>query len=123
MGNRVPKTRNHGTMTEAAFWGWLRSALRKRSMVWKPVKEAKERARRVYVGDNTRQKWEYQCAHCKLWHPEKHINVDHIIEAGSLTNGDDLKSFVERLFCEVDGFQILCETCHHEKTQNNKKAK
>lgn len=119
----APKTRNFGTMTESAFWGWLRSALRKRSMVWKPLQEAKKLARRPYVGENPRLKWEYQCAHCGLWFPEKEINVDHKIEAGSLTNGDDLKDFVNRLFCEIEGFQILCETCHHEKTQNNKKAK
>lgn len=123
MGSRVPKTRNNGTMTEADFWGWVRSALRKRSQVWKPVQEAKKNVRRPYVGENTRQKFEYQCNHCKLWFPEKQINVDHIVEAGSLTKSSDLPGFVERLFCEVDGLQVLCESCHHIKTQEKKNSK
>lgn len=110
-------------MSEAAFWGWIRSLLRKKSMAWKPVSEAKKRVRRDYKGSNSRQKFEYQCAHCKNWFPEKEIDVDHKVEAGSLTNGNDLKGFVERLFCEVDGLQVLCKTCHHKKTQENRKSK
>ena len=121
MGGRVQKTRNNGTMTEAGFWGWMRSALRKRSQVWKPIQEAKKKVRRDYKGSNTRQKYEYQCNHCKNWFPEKQINVDHIIDAGSLTSGKDLEGFVERLFCEIDGLQVLCETCHNKKTQDKRK--
>ena len=121
MASRVSKTRNAGTMTEAGFWGWLRSALRKRSQVWKPVQEVKKAARREYKGENTRQKYEYQCAKCQNWFADKETHVDHIIEAGSLTNGDDLKGFVERLFCEKDGLQVLCKICHHEKTQDKRK--
>jgi hypothetical protein len=68
-------------------------------------------------------KWEYQCAHCKKWFPEKEIEVDHIVEAGSLRNGDDVKTFIERLFCERDGLQVLCKnTCHKEKTAKMKKS-
>jgi 5-methylcytosine-specific restriction endonuclease McrA len=112
---RVPKTRNAGTMTESAFWSMIRSALRKRSMYWKPIQFAKEEARRSYKGDNPRLKWEYQCKECKTWHPAKNIEVDHIREVGSLKSSDDLKSFVENLFSE-DGFQILCKDCHNKKT-------
>ena len=37
--------------------------------------------------------------------------------AGTLTCGGDLPGFVERLFCEVDNLQVLCESCHDAKTK------
>lgn len=118
---RVPKTRNAGTMTESAFWSFIRSGLRQKSRWWKPITECKLKAKRAYKGPNKRQKFEYQCKSCKNWFPEKQINVDHIIPAGSLNCAEDLPGFVERLFCEQDNLQVLCENCHNIKTQNEKK--
>jgi len=120
---RVPKTRNAGTMTESAYWSFLRSALRQKSRWWKPIALCKQKARRTYKGSNKRQKFEYQCALCNGWFPEKLINVDHITPAGSLNCAQDLPGFVERLFCEVDGLQVLCETCHDKKTKAEKNGK
>jgi len=119
----APKTRNSGTLTESAFWSFIRSALRQKSRWWKPVSECKQKAKRVYKGSNKRQKFEYQCNHCKNWHAEKNINVDHIIPAGTLTCANDLPGFVERLFCEVDNMQCLCTECHNIKTKNERKNK
>lgn len=116
----APKTRNSGTMTESAFWSFIRSALRQKSRWWKPIAECKANAKRAYKGPNKRQKFEYQCNHCSKWFPDKQINVDHIIPAGTLRNANDLPAFVERLFCEVDNLQVLCEGCHNIKTQNEK---
>lgn len=118
---KTPKTRNAGTMTEAAFWSFIRSALRQKSRFWKPIKQCKDNAKRQYWGTNKRQKFEYQCATCKKWFAEKHINVDHIKPAGSLNNAQDLPAFVETLFCEVDNLQVLCSSCHNVKTQLEKK--
>ena len=117
----APKTKNSGTMTESAFWSFIRSALRQKSRWWKPVSECKQKSKRPYKGPNKRQKFEYQCNHCKKWHAEKNINVDHIIPAGTLTCANDLPGFVERLFCEVDNLQCLCTECHNIKTQNERK--
>lgn len=128
MGKRVARTRNGGAWTEAQYWGRIRSALRRMSMYWKPIKEARDRAKRPYKGRNKRQKWEFQCAQCKNWFPQKSINVDHIVEAGSLRCAEDLPGFVERLFCEdVNGYQVLCKNqkengkiihhgCHEKKS-------
>ena len=114
--NAAPKTRNAGTMTEAAFWSFIRSALRQKSRWWKPIAQAKQKAKRTYKGPLKRQKFEYQCAECLNWFPDKKINIDHIIPAGSLRNAQDLPGFVERLFVEVEGLQVLCSTCHDKKT-------
>jgi 5-methylcytosine-specific restriction endonuclease McrA len=116
-----PKVRNAGTMTESAFWSFIRSALRQKSRWWKPITECKMKARRAYKGPSKRQKFEYQCNSCKEWFPEKQINVDHIKPAGSLNCKEDLAGFVERLFCELDNLQVLCEKCHDVKTKLEKK--
>ena len=114
--NAAPKTRNNGTMTESAFWSFIRSGLRQKSRWWKPITQCKLNAKRTYKGPNKRQKFEYQCNSCKKWFAEKNINVDHVLPAGSLNCANDLPGFVERLFVEVEGLQVLCSTCHDKKT-------
>ena len=118
---KVDKPRNAGTMTESAFWSFIRSGLRQKSRWWKPITQCKMSSRRTYKGPNKRQKFEYQCNSCKAWFPEKQINVDHIKPAGSLNCKEDLAGFVERLFCELDNLQVLCESCHDVKTKLEKK--
>lgn len=117
---KSPKTRNAGTMTESMFWSFIRSGLRQKSRWWKPITECKLKARKAYKGPNKRQKFEYQCNSCKKWFPDKKINVDHIVGAGSLNCSNDLAGFIDRLFCEQDNLQVLCETCHNTKTQLEK---
>lgn len=118
----APKVRCAETMSESAFWSFIRSALRQKSRWWKPISVCKLRAKRPYKGANKRQKFEYQCNVCKGYFPEKDVNVDHKIPAGSLNSAADLPGFVERLFCEEKDLQVLCSTCHTKKT-NLEKAK
>jgi 5-methylcytosine-specific restriction endonuclease McrA len=118
--SKAVKTRNAGTMTESAFWSFIRSTLRQKSRWWKPITQCKLEARRPYKGPNKRQKFEYECNNCHRWFPEKSINVDHIVGAGSLNCGADLPGFVDRLFCEQDNLQVLCEKCHDAKTKLEK---
>lgn len=118
---KTPRTRGNGTMTEAMYWAFIRSCLRQKSRYWKPILVAKLAAKQDYEGPNKRQKFEYICNSCKQGFMEKDINVDHIKAAGALNCGDDLKEFVETLFCEVDNLQVLCETCHNIKTQGESK--
>jgi 5-methylcytosine-specific restriction endonuclease McrA len=118
--NAAPKTRNNGTMTESAFWSFIRSGLRQKSRWWKPITQCKLDAKRTYKGPNKRQKFEYQCNSCKKWFAEKNINVDHVLPAGSLNCANDLPGFVERLFCETDNLQVLCIQCHDIKSKEDK---
>ena len=120
MGKKVIKTRNAGTMSESAFWAFIRSALRQKSRWWKPITQCKQNAKRPYKGTNKRQKFEYQCNKCKKWFPDKQINIYHITPAGELNKANDLPGFVERLFVEVEGLQCLCQNCHNEKTKQEK---
>jgi 5-methylcytosine-specific restriction endonuclease McrA len=116
----VMKPYNSGTMTTSAFWTFIRSALRQKSIYWKPIRQCKINSRRPYKGINKQQKYEYQCNECKNWYAEKNINVDHIIPAGTLKCANDLPGFVERLFVEIEGLQCLCTICHNKKTKKNK---
>jgi hypothetical protein len=113
MGRKVERTRNGGQWTEARYFGFIRSALRSAFQKWGPKHEAKKLAKVAY---NT-----YTCAHCEKPHGSKEIEVDHIEPAGSLKTFSDLPAFVERMFCEVDGFQVLCKPCHQLKTNEERK--
>lgn len=111
-----------GRYTESQFWGFIRSALRQKSRRWPPVYQALADARRPSENtNNKRLKWEYICASCKQWKPQKEVAVDHITPAGSLKSYDDLPGFVRRLFCEIDGLQVLCDECHSIKTLQERK--
>ena len=120
---KLARDRNAGTMTNAMFWSFIRSALRNKSRWWKPITQCRMSSRRAYKGTNKRQKFEYQCNQCKSWFPDKEIAVDHKIPAGSINSGDDLKGFVERLFCEEKDLQVLCQGCHDVKTKLEKTKK
>ena len=115
---RVPRTRANNEWTEAAFWNFLRTGLRQMSRRWPPVvRLAMEAARRPYTGPNKRRKWEYQCAHCGHWFKGTEVHVDHIVPCGSLKSWEEFSQFAERLFCEIDGLQVLCESCHQDRRQ------
>lgn len=116
----VPRTRVGNTWTEARYFQFIRGALRQ-AFTRYPVKyQAKDAAKRELLEKKGRQKYEYQCARCLRWWPDKHIEVDHIVPAGSLKCYDDLPGFVERMFCEVDNLQMLCNECHLEKTAEDR---
>jgi 5-methylcytosine-specific restriction endonuclease McrA len=119
----VPKTRNGGTFSESAFWSFIRSSLRRRTMVWLPIKQCKLKAKRPYKGINKRQKFEYKCNVCKKYFPEKEVSVDHIKPVGTLTCANDLPQFVENLFCEEYNLQTICSKCHDAKTLKEKQFK
>lgn len=111
----IEKPRNAGSLSESAFWGMIRSCLRRASRYWKPIQIAKQKAKRKYIGTNKRQKFAYECAKCKGLFQEKQVEINHIIPAGSLKCSDDLKGFVERLFAE-EGYECVCKECHKRIT-------
>jgi 5-methylcytosine-specific restriction endonuclease McrA len=117
---RTPPFPEYPTWSTAKFWGFIRSALRNRVSRWPPKIEAKREARRNYKGANKRQKFEYQCAICKGWFPDKEVEMDHIVPAGRLSCKEDLPGFVERLFVGKSGFRCLCKECHREVTNEER---
>jgi hypothetical protein len=122
---KVPRPRNAGTMTEAEYWGKVRSALRMAFRYWRPMKLAMNRYTRKVRVLNTKTnrmntKKEIQCQMCMQWFREDgdvKIHKDHINEVGSLKSYDDLAEFLQRLTDEnIENYQPLCKPCHDKKT-------
>lgn len=112
----MPKTRNGGTMTEAAYWGMVRAGLRRTFRWWKPLQAALKAAERPYKGPNKRQKKEYQCAGCGQWGLRRTRQVHHRVPCGKLTCPADLAGFLERLTPEDPNlFAVLCKKCHKKQ--------
>ena len=70
-----------------------------------------------------KHRFEYQCESCTNYFQGKDVQVDHIKPCGSLTKAEDLPRFVSMLFCEAENLQVLCKTCHQNKTNSERKRK
>lgn len=125
MNKRGEKVRCGGQWTEARYTSFIKSALRGASKRWGPKSAVKTKAR-------TRRGF-YRCAECKQEVPatlppkpgnKRRINnavVDHIHPvvdpAVGFVSWDE---YIERMFCEEEGLQVLCNQCHEIKTQEEK---
>ena len=119
----VDKPYGDGRYTKAAFFSFIRSALRQKSRRWPPIYSTLNAAKRPSKSKNKRLKWEYKCAGCKRWYPHTEVSVDHKEPAGTLRDYSDLPEFVRKLFCEREGLQVLCKDCHDKKTAEERKGK
>lgn len=113
-----PKTRCGGKWTEARWRSFISSNLRQGSRRWAPISEVQKKAR-VSRGV-------YLCAGCNEKVPAttkegrkrvQNIFVDHIDpivdpEVG-FTTWDE---YINRMFCEEENLQLLCKSCHDEKS-------
>jgi 5-methylcytosine-specific restriction endonuclease McrA len=117
---RVARTRNGGTWTEAEYYVRLRSALRRTFRFWRPAIMALQAARIPMKGPRG-QKHAYICASCGKPHPRKAVQIDHRVPCGTLTSLEHLPAFVAKLTPESpDAFQVLCDACHQAKTAKDK---
>lgn len=107
------KTRCGGQWTPARFSSFIKSALRSASNRWQPKYQCKKDAR---TARNT-----YTCAGCKKSYPSKSVRVDHIEPVVDTKRGfRTWDEYIERMFVERDGFQLLCMECHDFKTSLEK---
>ena len=120
MGRKSEPFPPYPDWTTAKFWAFLRSGLRAKWTRWPPKYAVLAAAKRKYEGPNVRQKFEYQCAHCQAYWPQKEVSVDHIVPVGTLRTWEDIAPFCQRLFVGEDQLQVLCDTCHNKKTQEEK---
>lgn len=112
----VKKPYNGGKWTEARMRSFVTSALRRAS--W-PVKYECKRNAFVGMGVNpaTGRKCQmFRCSSCRGSFPAKQVQVDHIMPIVPMDGHDSWDKFIERLFCEDNGLQVLCGECHSKKT-------
>lgn len=124
MAGRIggPKTRNNGTWTDARFRSFIRSQLRAATMRWGPISDCLKSARV--------ERGLYHCAGCGQQVPStiksggrrvKNVHVDHISPIVDPDVGFvSYDEMIERMFCEADNLQVLCNDCHTVKTDDEK---
>ena len=120
------KPYNGVTWTQARFASFIKSALRAASRKWPQKHQALKDA---CVGKRLNKAtgkdvFHYKCAACSNLFKAVDVQVDHIDPVVSVEHGfEGWNVYIERMFCEADGYQVLCKTCHSIKTANERKAR
>lgn len=88
---------------------FLTPYLRRASLSWPARNEAFVLARS--------SRGNYRCAMCQLDFKRDEVHLDHIEPVISLKDGfTTFDDYINKLFCPVEGFQVICSTCHDSKT-------
>lgn len=114
--------RNGGAWTEARFRTHIKNALREASIRWQP--------RSVALNAASVDRGTFLCAECQQVLPKtfpkgpgdkarpNNRHCDHVVPVVDPAVGFDgnWTEYIERMFVEAEGFQILCKQCHTVKT-------
>lgn len=66
----------------------------------------------------------FQCASCGKHFPAKEVQCDHINPVVDPAQGFvSWDVYIERLYCEIENFQILCKPCHLLKSKKEKTSR
>ena len=111
--------------TEGRKRSFIVSVLRSGTRRWPPkfltLNEAKtEKKINVKTG---RLAQHYLCAGCDNYFPAKDINVDHIIPVVGPEGFVNWDTYIERMYCDKENFQILCTNCHTEKSMGERQSR
>jgi len=124
MGRKTPPWPAYPEWTQARYFGFIRSNVRKFHSKWPPFREAKMKGRRDKPEKALgRHKFEHQCSMCNGWFPEKLIQMDHVVPCGSIKCHADIGPFVERMLAPVEGYRKLCNSCHQTVTNEERNDK
>jgi 5-methylcytosine-specific restriction endonuclease McrA len=103
---RVVAKKSKGKQTLSTF---IKGLLRRGSFHWRARTEAMTAARV--------ERGRYKCNSCSELFGPKEVDLDHIVPVvdpkTGFTTWDD---YISRLFCEADGFAVICKQCHSNKT-------
>jgi len=85
------------------------NALRRASYRW-PARGQVDKKQRVERG-------KYYCNICKAVFRKKDTQMDHVSSVIPVTGWDSFDGYIDRMFCDVAGFQRICKPCHLNKSQ------
>ncbi len=109
--------------TKAAYFAWLRGLLRKGWSRYPIKTEFMKENRKRILGKKGKEVWGAMCSECKSDKIMQEIEVDHIIDAGSLTCIEDIQPFVVRLLmCPKSNLRFICKVCHKIRNHSQKKG-
>lgn len=117
---------NGGAWTASRMASFIKSVIRMGSRKWPQKYEALNRA---LIGKRLdprtgKMSNRYKCAGCNNLFKATEVQVDHIDPVVSVEDGFiDWNEYIMRMYCEADGFQILCSECHGVKTENERKQR
>lgn len=107
--------------TDAAFKGWLSSALRQ---VWSnhPAKiELLNSGRMTFKSPTSNRKiYHNKCMHCSNWFPMKDLEINHIKTVGGFDLSYIGKQADNLLNVSVDDLERLCKACHSVVTYSER---
>jgi len=116
-----------GMMTEANYRAMIKNCLRSLHRTWGGANQAKLDSRdgsKVVNPKTGRECIAHICAHCDTKLMDKEVEVDHIepfvpisMTWEYMMRYSTLVQVADRLFCEPDGYEVLCKDCHYCKTQ------
>lgn len=127
----TPKKRNNGQWTEARFKAFIKGVLRDATNKWGPKQTTKKKAwikRGIYKCVGYKRRSHNVRVTLPPSAPGKrrihNVQVDHIKPVidpkKGFTSWDDM---IERMFCEEEGLQVLCNDCHRRKTKDERKRR
>ena len=112
-----------GYKSEAQFLAYIRSKIR--GTIWKgwPIKSTFVKSKQIKLSPYLREKYMfgnrlkyvYECQICEGLFPRKEVQIDHIVECGTMTM-QNYADFINGICCGSDNMQFLCKDCHDVKT-------
>lgn len=111
--------------TEGRKKSFITSVLRSGYRRWPPKYETLKEAQsgKKENAKTKRIAMHYTCNSCKENYPAKEVQVDHIEPVVDSKGFSTWDLFIERLYCEKENLQVLCKSCHSEKTLIEKKER
>lgn len=116
---------NNGEWTQSRYNSFVKSALRSASVKWPPRYTALNDAfvEKAINPSTGRLAKLYRCQKCEQLFPQSGMEVNHIEPVIPVTGFDSWDGVVARMFCEKDGLEVLCRTCHKVVTSEENKQR
>lgn len=109
--------------TKGRIQGFIVQTLRYGSRKWPPKFEtlAEAKTEKKVNPATGRLAQFYRCNACKQEYTNKDVEVDHIIPVVDPKDGFvDWNTYIDRLFCSKDNYQVLCVSCHKKKSKKER---
>lgn len=66
----------------------------------------------------------YKCALCEQIYPKKEVQMDHVEPVIHAERGFvDWNEYIDRMFPDMDGWQVLCKGCHKDKSNKENETR
>lgn len=93
---------------EALLKGFIIATLRRASYRWPERTKALGRARV--------ERGVYKCESCGYLGKKNDMQLDHVLPIVPIDGWDTWDGYIKRLFCQSEGFAVLCRSCHSAKS-------